>query len=102
MFTVQALVVGEQSGAGLMASKGSRQLSVRLSEPMHDRIDEAARRANASRSEWATQALEFMLEVDEVTREPPHVPQAIQNVLPRYDPDEARVYMPAGRIPGVR
>jgi hypothetical protein len=69
---------------------------------MHDRIDEAARRANASRSEWATQALEFMLEVDEGTREPPHVPQVIRNALPYFDVDQARVELPAGRIPGVR
>ena len=85
-----------------MASRGSRQMSVRLSEPMHDRLDEAAKRADATKSEWVTQALEFMLEVDEGTREPPHVPLAIQNALPQYDPDEARVFLPAGRVPGVR
>lgn len=75
---------------------------------MHDRIDEAAKRANASKSEWATMALEMFLEIDEGTREPPeipHVPVAVQNATPHYETDDnnqARVHLPAGRIPGVR
>lgn len=72
---------------------------------MHDRIEAAAARADATKSEWVLAALEFQLEIEEGLRpapEIPHMPEAVKQALPQYNPEQAQVTLPAGRIPGVR
>jgi metal-responsive CopG/Arc/MetJ family transcriptional regulator len=65
-------------------------VTLRLTEPVLNRLNEAVEKAGCSRSAWITEAVVWALEREEA----PHVPKKVIAAIPRRA--GARVIMPDG------
>ena len=70
----------------------SSALTVRLPDPVNDRLEESVARAGCTKTAWVLEAIRWALERDEAR----HVPAVVQNAMPRRIGD--RVILPEGIV----
>jgi hypothetical protein len=67
-------------------------LTIRVPQPIGDRLNSAVNRAGCTKTEWVLEAIRYALERDEA----PHVPAVIKAAMPRRIGNSMR--MPEGIV----
>lgn len=68
----------------------THSLTVRLPDPINERLNSSVAKAGCTKTEWVLEAIRWALERDEA----PHVPKVIRAAIPRRM--GTRVIMPEG------